>query len=176
MHGQRLHGFALLVTLGNRPVAAAAAARALAAGTRRAAELRHPERAAAWLRGRVLRLLPREPGRLSRDTEPERRAALSALGVSDEAFVALASLRTTERAVLVAAAVEGLAERDVESIVGRRGVELRRSLLHARSRYLSVAIGAGSAEPNPVAVPDSLAARIADEAARTLGVRSRATR
>src|ERR687895_367576 len=50
LHGRRLHGFALLLTLGDRERAASLASDALAAGQLRVDELRHPERAAAWLR------------------------------------------------------------------------------------------------------------------------------
>ncbi|MEA2650619.1 MAG: hypothetical protein QOI85_340, partial [Chloroflexota bacterium] len=55
LHGTRLHGFALLVTLGDHARAARLAGEAIAAGTARTSELRHPERAAAWLRRRVTR-------------------------------------------------------------------------------------------------------------------------
>ena len=54
LHGRRLHGFALLLTLGDRPSAARLASEALADGAMRVEELRHPERAAAWLRHRVV--------------------------------------------------------------------------------------------------------------------------
>jgi DNA-directed RNA polymerase specialized sigma24 family protein len=172
IHGQRLHGFALLVTLGNQSVAAAAASRALREGTEQAAELRHPERAAAWLRARVMGLLPREPGRLTRATEPARRASLRALGVTDEVFDALASLRTVPRATLVATAIEGLDERDVESIVGIHGHALRAAIRRARGSYIAVASAAmppgGGATQT---LPGSLTASIEEEAQRTLGAR-----
>src|ERR1041384_1046480 len=45
-HGARLHGFALVVTLGDEQLAATLAVDALDAGVRHADALRHPERAA----------------------------------------------------------------------------------------------------------------------------------
>lgn len=156
-------------------MAASVAARALADGARRAAELRHPERAAAWLRHRVLRRLPGEPGRLTRDSEPGRRATLRALGVSDAAFTALAALPTVERAAFVATDIERLEAHDVESIVGKRGPALRRLVLRARSRYLAVAADHAARDlAAATLVPGTLAAQIAEEAARTLGARSEA--
>jgi hypothetical protein len=168
VHGPRLHGFALLLTLGNRSLAATSAARTLGEGARCANELRHPERAAAWLRRRLLRSLPRDPGRLTRESEAERRAALRALGVTDEVFDALATLRTDARAVLVLTAIERFAERDVESILDRRGAGLRRLLLQARSTYLGSVIAQHPGPPPPT-LPQSISARIDEEASRTLG-------
>ena len=54
LHGSRLHGFAQLLVLGDRHAAAKLASDALADGAARVDELRHPERAAAWLRRRVV--------------------------------------------------------------------------------------------------------------------------
>jgi hypothetical protein len=170
LHGPRLHGFALVVTLGNRALAARVAARALAEGARHADQLRHPERAAAWLRSRVLRMLPRDPGRLTLASEPERRAALAALGASEAAFDALAALRTEARAALAAAVIEGLQDRDVEVIVGRRGAALRAMLVEARTTYLEIAAGSTASWPTgAAAAPGSIAARVAETASRTLG-------
>jgi hypothetical protein len=53
LHGDRLFGFAMLVTLGDRVLAGKVSAEALAKGVERISELRHPVRAAAWLRGEV---------------------------------------------------------------------------------------------------------------------------
>ena len=82
LHGARLYGFALLVTLGDRGRAARLSATALAAGASRLADLRHPERAAAWLRARVLAdaaRTVRSPGRGR--LVPEALAAVEPLGV-----------------------------------------------------------------------------------------------
>jgi hypothetical protein len=87
-----------------------AARRALAEGTDRAGELRHPERAAAWLRARVLRQL-RSSGERPSGVR-ERHAVLSELGLAEPAADALAQLSLSERAALIAAAVEDLAMAD----------------------------------------------------------------
>src|SRR6185503_21221515 len=42
LHGPRLHGFALLLMLGDRRAAGVASGRALSAGVARAQQLRHP--------------------------------------------------------------------------------------------------------------------------------------
>lgn len=170
LHGRALHGFALLVTVGNGSIAAEAAGRALAEGEVRAGELRHPERAAGWLRARVMRLLPAEPGRLTRATEPARRAALRSLGVTDEVFNALASMRTRDRATLVAAVIEGLDERDLEPILGRRGPALRVAVRRVRARYIAVA-GAAMPEGGGSSLPGGLTATLDAEARRLMGGR-----
>ncbi len=141
LHGPRLHGFALLVALGDRAAAADATTAVLAEGTGRARELRHPERAAAWLRARVVRRLRRRVGRAgaARSTRPEEapHAALRPLGVSDALASALAALSITERAALVAADVERLDTIDIETVLGmssRRSLTVVRS---ARRRYIA---------------------------------------
>ena len=133
LHGRRLYGFALLLTLGDRGWAARLAGNALAAAAARSNELRHPERAAAWLRAHVVASLPRR----TRELQPaEARVALEPLGVDHAVIEGLATLTIRERAALVAADVEHLDRRDVEAIVGRAGVALERLLVHARGRYL----------------------------------------
>ena len=121
VHAARLHGFALLVTLGDRPRASAAAGRALAEGSRRMSELRHPDRAAAWLRSRVLRRLG--GGHFSASLGP-----LRALGVDDALLEALRELPVRERAALVASSVEGFDALDVATILGVRSVAAGRLL------------------------------------------------
>lgn len=153
VHGSRLHGFALLVTLGDRHVAGDAAGAALAEGTARAHELRHPERAAAWLRARVLRLVRRRRFAAAAAGEPARRRALAALGVDDPMYAALAPLSTAERAALVAANVERLDPVDVETVLATERRDAQRIVRQARERYLraylSAADGAASsAEPD----------------------------
>lgn len=133
LHGRRLHGFALLLTLGDRRLAARFTANALAAADPHLAQLRHPERAAAWLRARVLRLMPR---RSILASPTERRAALEPLGAEAAIIEGLAAVGTRERAALIAADVERLDPRDVETIVGRGGAALERLLIRARRRYI----------------------------------------
>ena len=132
VHGSRLHGFALLLTLGAQPVAARIAAQSLADGAERAGELRHPERAAAWLRARTLHYARRE--RRAAGGGPRDRA-LSELGADDPVGIALGVLRLRERAVLIASDIERLDLRDVSTIVGIDGAELDRTLQRARTRY-----------------------------------------
>lgn len=132
LHGPRLHGFALLLTLGDRAVAARLAADAIAAGAARAGELRHPERAAAWLRRRVVEDAPR--GRL--DASP---SSLDELGLDRGAFAGLRALRRRERAALIADAVERLDRGDVGTIVGLDGSKLDRCLRTARHRFVAAA-------------------------------------
>jgi len=136
VHGRRLHGFALLLTLGDRALAARLAADALAAAEARAGELRHPERAAAWLRARVLRGMPR---RHRLPSPAEERAALEPLDIDPAAVDGLAVLAPRERAALIASDVERLDALDVETVAGRRGAHLERLLVRARRRYLSAA-------------------------------------
>lgn len=164
LHGPRLHGFALLLTLGDQAVAARLAADALAAGAIRTTELSHPERAAAWLRQRIVR----EAGRWRRAemTRPDRRrAALEELGVDDAAFAGLSSLGVRERAVLVATMVERLDRRDVATVVGVDGTRLERLMRRARKRATSA--GAAILDDQP-GDEGPLASRIRAIAAQTM--------
>jgi DNA-directed RNA polymerase specialized sigma24 family protein len=138
LHGPRLHGFALLVALGDAPHAERAAAMALAAGEAHATALRHPERAAAWLRARVLKSLRvRTIG--SSVTAATRRANLAPLGVEGPVFDGLAALSPTERAALVAAMIEGFEAIDVEVILDMGPAAARRMAARAGARYRSAA-------------------------------------
>ena len=155
LHGTRLHGFALLVTLGDRACAARLTGEALAAGTARTAELRHPERAAAWLRRRVTRNAGRG-GRPTRAVRPagDGRPALEALGVDAAAFAGLSRLTTRERAALVADSIERLDRGDVATIVGVGGSRLDRHIRHVRARYaasVAEALDDASAAHGPTA-------------------------
>jgi hypothetical protein len=130
LHGRRLHGFTLLLMLGDRPGAARLASEALAAGAMRVDELRHPERAAAWLRHRVV-----ERARVGRAASVDGRVLLD-LGVDEALVGAFGSLSRLERAALIASTVERLDRRDVASIVGREGSSLDRMLRRARERLM----------------------------------------
>lgn len=133
LHGPRLHGFALLLTLGDRVLAARLSADALSAGSTRVGELRHPERAAAWLRAHVVR------GARFIDRRPidvvVSELGLRPLGADEAVCAGLARLGRLERAALVAAIVERLDRRDVATIVGRDGRALAALLRQARGRY-----------------------------------------
>lgn len=135
LHARRLHGFALLLALGDRDLASSAAATALDEAGKRIGELRHPERAAAWLRRRVLALTRDSPRRRGAPGESERRQVLRAIGVHQTAYAALAALRPEERALLVAERVEGLAPLDAASIVGVGGRRLARLRSRSWLRY-----------------------------------------
>ena len=135
LHGPRLHGFALLVTLLDEQLAERLASAALAAVERRWKSLRHPERAAAWLRAHVVAGARR--ANITPPTRPEDRADLMArLRIDPRVFEALAGLSVLERAALVVQDIEGLDERDCAT-VGRRGPAAEARLVtRARRRYL----------------------------------------
>jgi DNA-directed RNA polymerase specialized sigma24 family protein len=165
LHGPRLHGFALLVGLGDAPRAERAAAMALDAGEAHATALRHPERAAAWLRARVLKSLRARTGGSS-VTAATRRADLAPLGVQGPAFDGLAALSPPERAALVAAMIEGFEAIDVEVILDMSPAAARRTAARARARYRSAAARA-ELRPSPPA-PGGLAQRVRRVAGRAL--------
>jgi DNA-directed RNA polymerase specialized sigma24 family protein len=162
LHGARAHGFALLVTLGDRALAARVAANALGAAARRVDELRHPERAAAWLRARIVESIPR---RSSPPGAHERLAGLEPLDVDPAVVTALAALNLRERAALVASGIERLDRRDVATIVGRDGATLDRLLRRARSRYVAAF---ATASPPGAGADGPLVRRVRTLAARTL--------
>lgn len=152
LHGTRLHGFALLLTLGDRARAARLAGEALAAGMSRTTELRHPERAAAWLRRRVTRNAGRA-GRLPTGRSAgDGRPALEELGAGAAAFAGLSVLTTRERAALVADSIERLERGDVATIVGIGGARLDRLIRRVRGRYTATvaeALNEASAADGP---------------------------
>lgn len=134
LHQVSLHGFALLVHLGDESRAGPGTSRALTEGQAHVDRLRHPQRAAAWLRRWVVRHRPQWASRARVDDDRRRR--LGALGVTGPAAVGLAQLRPDERAALVADAIERLDRRDVGTIVGRHGEPLERLIMRARRRYI----------------------------------------
>jgi DNA-directed RNA polymerase specialized sigma24 family protein len=165
LHGTRLHGFALLVTLGDRARAARLAGEAIAAGTARTSELRHPERAAAWLRRRVTRNA-RRGGRSSSRAVAEGRAALEELGADAAAFAGLSALSTRDRAALVADSIERLDRGDVATIMGVDGARLDRLIRRVRQRYAATVAAALNDE---AALNGPTAIQIQAIAARALG-------
>jgi DNA-directed RNA polymerase specialized sigma24 family protein len=153
LHGRHLHGFALLLTLGDTREAWRLTDDALADGTRELDALRHPERAAAWLRRRVVmgsRRSPQAPG-------PSADFDLAELGADPAVVAGLAALDRRERAAIIASEIERLDTRDVATIVGREGGSLDRLLRSARARFLA-AHAASATEP--VAVVGGLAERV----------------
>jgi len=168
LHGSRLHGFALLLTLGDSRLAAQAAGEALAAGAEHARALRHPERAAAWLRARVLHAVRRRGGGASEASK--RMSALAPLGVERRVYDGLAALPIRSRAALVASAIERFEAIDVETIVDADAAGAQRLTEGARARYLAVAGTPPSGqEAVPPAGPEGpLAARVRSVAARAM--------
>lgn len=132
------------MALGDRAAAASAAGEAIATAMPRLADLRHPERAAAWLRSAALRSL--SAGR-QREPEPARRETLRALGVTDAAFDGLAGMDLRERAAFVAADVERLDPIDVEAIMRVGAGTARRLVDRGRRRYLAAAAAHAGREP-----------------------------
>ena len=161
LHARRLHGFAQLLVLGDRALAARLAAEALASGALDIDALRHPERAAAWLRQHVVDHAGRTAAGGSQAVD---RHALGDLGADDGVVAGLALLGKNERAALIASAIERLDRRDVATIVGRDGGPLDRLLRKARQRYLD---GYTAVAREPVG-DGPLTARIRDVAQRTL--------
>lgn len=169
LHGVRLHGFALLVSLGDRRRAARVAAEALEEGMRRSAELRHPERAAAWLRARVLRQLRRGSRPHAGPSDRERRAVLRGLGAADAVFDGLSGLRIKPRAALVASTVERFDPIDVETILDMAPGSSLRVVARARERFVATV----SATVPPAELADlpggELGDRIREVAGRAMG-------
>jgi len=162
LHGPRLRGFALLLTLGDEASATRLAADALAAGSVRVIQLSHPERAAAWLRQRVFR---EASDRASVGVQDGAGVVRERLGVDAAGFAALGALNLRERAALIATTVEQLDQRDVGTIVGLEGKRLERLVQRARRRVTAGAMGnpdAQSASEGP------LVTRIRAIAARAL--------
>lgn len=150
LHGRHLHGFALLLTLGDRPRAAHLAADALAAGVARASELRHPERGAAWLRAHVVRHSARGPWRRANSPKRAHQDDLDDLGVGYEVLAGLRALDLHERALIVAETLEGLTPLDVATVTGVDGRRLARLRQRARVRYATgFAAACGPESPRP---------------------------
>lgn len=159
LHGRHLHGFALLLMLGDAPRAAQLTVDALAAAVPHLDELRHPERAAAWLRARVVRA-SRGMSRLTTRLQP-----MADMGVDPAVAGALGTLRHVERAALIAATIERLDRRDVATVVDVDGNALDRLLARARRRYAA----AHAARTGDDVVPGSLVDRVRAEAMRAVG-------
>ncbi len=130
LHRGRLLGFTFLYLLGDRLGAEQVSDAALAAGVERVDELRHPERAAAWLRRHVVRST-----RFMRRLSADGAAALEQHRIPRASQAGLAALDRVERAALIAHLVEGLNLRDVGTIVDCNPRQLDRLLSRATSKY-----------------------------------------
>jgi DNA-directed RNA polymerase specialized sigma24 family protein len=140
----------------------------MATGMQRASELRHPERAAAWLRARVLR--EARNGGIGRTPAPrERHAVLAELGLAAAATDALAQLTLEERSALIAATIERLATPDVATVLGRDLPATRRSVTRARVKYLAAATHWMRDLPPSDLPKGEIAQQIEEDAARAIG-------
>ena len=162
LHAPSLHGFALLLTLGDRRRAVSLTADALAAGEAHATELRHPERAAAWLRARVVAAAGRRDSRIDAQV---RLDALDTLGVSPAVLAGLAALGVVERAALIGSGIERLDDRDVAAIVGRSGNRFDALLRRARQGFLD---GCAAAPDGPSGFGGPLTDLVRAAAARAM--------
>jgi len=164
-HGARLNGFALLLTLGDDALAASLAADALGEGALQADVLRHPERAGAWLRARVLKSAPRHISRRKAPGTERRMAALATIGVDGITYRTLESLTVEERAALVATSLEGFGPLDVEGILGSGSRAARRRISEARVKFFIRHVAADQA---PYPRPGSLGSRVTEIADQAL--------
>lgn len=162
LHARSLHGFALLLTLGDRRRALALTAGALAAADAHAAELRHPERAAAWLRSRVTAAAGRRESRIG---AVSRLGVLDPLGVTAPVLAGLAALGLLERAALIGSMIERLDDRDVATIVGRSGRRLDTLLRRAREGFVE---GAAATPEGPSRLGGPLTDLVRATAARAM--------
>jgi DNA-directed RNA polymerase specialized sigma24 family protein len=152
-HAARLHGFALLLTIGDEPRATSAAVAALQAGAGRADELRHPERAAGWLRHQVITEL-RRSWPTPRLTAAERRDALRKMRVAETVISSLEAMSVERRAALVAGVIEGLDAADVATALDTDLASASRTVEGARREYLAAATPVARASgptPGPLA-------------------------
>jgi hypothetical protein len=124
--------------------------------------MHHPERAAAWLRRRVVMHVGRKVN--VSGSALEQRLGLGAIAVDGAVLIGLSRLNPTERAALVAEAVERLDPRDVATIVGRSGKRLAGLLAGARRKYLQ-GYAAASPEEAPAGI---IAERVRDVAHRAV--------
>jgi hypothetical protein len=152
----------MLVTLGDAELAGRLSALALRDGIECLDQLRHPVRAAAWLRSRVRKAAGRPAWGHRRPSETERRDALRPLGVDAATYDALASLDARGRAAVVATAIEGFAPADVFEIVGSD-----ERVRNARRAYLTAYLAASQARNMPPPEGE-LARRVRDIAAPVL--------
>lgn len=167
VHGVRLHGFALIVLLGDRATAARLASEAIAAAAVDAPRLRHPERAAAVLRASVLGRARRE--RVPKALTESHRSALAHLGIDEATAIALARLRAEERAALVASQVERLSDDDVATILRTTPGRARRTAMAARRRFIQGLPAGGTADD----LHGPIAERVRGVASRAMGTQPR---
>ena len=143
VHRPRLVAFAYLLLLGDRAAAEHAADAAVTAAAEQIDELRHPERAAAWLRHHVVHALKAESA-----PSAEGEADMARIGIGAARVAGLRALNRLERAAVLASVVEGMDPRDVETIVGCGPTALEQLLSRATRTYLA-ALEANQREGEP---------------------------
>jgi DNA-directed RNA polymerase specialized sigma24 family protein len=163
-HAARLHGFALLLTVGDQPRAASAAIAALEAGAERA-ESQDSDQAAAWLRREVIGELRRTWPTPQLPPE-ERHAVLHRMGVADPLISSLEGMSAERRAALVVSTIEGMAMADVANTLDTDLGDAYRVVEAARLDYLTTAMQVTA--PGPAEIPGPLARRISEIQARAI--------
>ena len=166
VHGARLHGFALVLTLGDRQAAARLTADTFAALADEAPRLRHPERAAAALRAELLRRAPRRRSGAVGDSELQ---VLERLGVDAPTAAALARLATAERAAVLASQIERFSDEDVAVILGVSPARARQATNRARRRYAEQRPVTDATQATDAPRDGSIVARVQATAARAMG-------
>lgn len=165
LHGARLHGFALILLLGDRALAAQLATETLDRLAVDAPRLRHPERAAAALRAR---LYQRALGIRSPRTPTESGVvALSRMGIDAPTATALAALSLPDRAALLAVEIERFGDEDVATILRTGAAAARRRARGAYRHYLDRHPGGDGLLRT---VPGSIGERVQAVAARAMGM------
>ncbi len=167
LHGRSLHGFALVLLLGDRAAAAALAGTTLEVVGADAARLRHPERAAAALRADLRRRARR--ARIVRGLSDGQLATLAGLGIGTASARALGSMTLRDRAALISADIERFGEDDVATILGTSTPQARRAAATARRRFVERHPG-GDLDAPPA--PNSIGARVVAVSQRTMGGRA----
>ena len=163
VHGARLHGFALVLALGDRHAAGRLTADTFAALAGEASRLRHPERAAAALRAELLR---RARGLRARTVSEAELQTLTHLGVDGDTAAALGQLTVVERASVLASAIERFSDEDVAVILGVSPARARQVTGRARRRYVE---HHATTDTGDAPREGSIVARVQAAAARAMG-------
>jgi DNA-directed RNA polymerase specialized sigma24 family protein len=166
-HAAHLHGFALLMTLGDRDTAASLADQVLSAAAQDDSSA--VDRPAAELRRRMLHRMRITRGRGSPTADASHREALEPLHVSSAAFAGLGALNPRERAAVVAAWIERYPREDLATILELDGDRLDTFVARATRRYLKAA----SSAPGDVGTPDARMHEPGPATNRVLAVRER---
>jgi DNA-directed RNA polymerase specialized sigma24 family protein len=146
--GAAVHGFALILAMGDRPRALRLATEALDAAAARSHQLSTDGEAGTWLRAWIVQHIGPMPANVSLD-DPARRHALELVGVSDVVAAAISTLTVEERAALLAASVEGFSLPEVATVLDCTQTMARRILKRARGRYAEAVLASGVSGQRP---------------------------